>query len=341
MNVLSLFDGMSCGMIALERAGIKVDNYFSSEIDRYAIKVSQANYPEIKQLGDVTKWREWADTLPQIDLMFAGFPCQAWSFAGKQKGLDDPRGALALVLLDIFQHLKEKNGYLKFVFENVVMQKGNIAYLSGLFKTKEVMINSCKVSGQNRKRLYWSNIRTKQPRDKHILLKDALLTGEYIEPLLHSITALEYMNRKVKGGRTHWDFKHHSGTNNDKSTAVVANFFKGVPYNVLIDRRLDITDSVLAKRPGTAAHINCWKNMVNIGQKSKCLTASGQNISNASCTNINLENGIFRKLHTIECERLQTVPDNYTNHVSNTQRYKMLGNGWTVDVIAHILKGML
>ena len=109
MNVLSLFDGMSCGRVSLERAGIKVDNYYASEIDKYAIKIGVKNYPDTIQLGDVTSWKDWSIDWSSIDLLIAGFPCQAWSFAGKGLGLEDPRGSLAKTLLDILRHIKYAN----------------------------------------------------------------------------------------------------------------------------------------------------------------------------------------------------------------------------------------
>ncbi len=317
MNVLSLFDGMSCGRIALERAGIPVASYYASEIDKYAIKVSQANYPDQVQLGCITKHDEWE--LPEIDLLIAGFPCQAWSLAGKQKGDNDPRGALVHDLIKIWKKVKPKY----FMFENVKMKKEFLEYINDLFGVEPVLINSALVSAQNRNRYYWTNIPdVEQPEDKGILLKDIVIKdaanptvcmhnlyggfgetkhrtftekcptirtaggGGHIPSLLLSEKALAYMDRQVKGGRNHWDFKHHTDIRDAKSATIVANFFKGVPYNVLKDE------------------------------------------------------GCIRGFHPIECERLQTIPDNYTDHVSKTQRLKVIGNGWTVDVIAHIFKGL-
>ena len=165
MNILSLFDGMSCGQIALNKLGIKYDNYFASEIDKHAIKVTQSNYPNTKQLGNVKNWREW--DLPQIDILFAGFPCQAWSFAGKQQGDNDPRGALVHDLIAIWKHYKPKY----FLFENVKMKKEFLEYVNNLFGVEPIEINSALVSAQNRKRMYWTNIpNVTQPKDKGIEL---------------------------------------------------------------------------------------------------------------------------------------------------------------------------
>jgi DNA-cytosine methyltransferase len=320
LNVLSLFDGMSCGQIALERAGIAVDKYYASEIDPYAIKVTQSNYPDTVQLGDVTKLEDFGSL--DVDLLIGGSPCQGFSFAGKQLNFDDPRSALFFEYVRVLKEVKPKY----FMLENVKMKQQYQDVISDALGVKPLEINSSLVSAQNRKRLYWTNIPdVKTPEDKGILLKDIVLFDTYPvalhnlyggfkekavrvfegksptlrtaaggghipsfvkSSLAHTQKALDYMDRTVKGGRTHWDFGHHSDIKNDNSSAVVANFFKGVPYNVFKD----------------------WD--------------------------------VIRKFHPIECERLQTIPDNYTNHASNTQRYKMIGNGWTVDVIAHIFRGM-
>ena len=172
MIILSLFDGISGARVALDRAGINVDKYYASEIDKYAIQIAMKNYPDTIQLGNVTKWREWDIEPP--DLIVAGFPCQAWSVAGKQKGLNDPRGKLAIVLLDVFNHYKPK----WFLFENVKMKKENLDFMDELFGVKHIQINSALVSAQNRQRCYWTNIPgIEQPEDKGILLKDIIETS--------------------------------------------------------------------------------------------------------------------------------------------------------------------
>ena len=322
MNVLSLFDGISCGRLALERAGIKVDNYYSSEIDQHAIKISQKNWSDITQLGDVNNWREWDIDWNKLDLVIGGSPCQGFSFAGKQLNFSDPRSALFFEFNNVVKHAQEKNPAVKFLLENVKMKQEFQDVISGYLGTKPTLINSALVSAQNRNRLYWSNFPIAQPVDKNVYLKDIILEDGY-PVVLHNLyggfkeksvrtfvdksptlrtaaggghipsfvkrdwhlseKAIKYMDRQVKGGRSHWDFKHHSDIRNPKSAAVVANFFKGVMYNVFKD----------------------W-----------------------DCV---------RKFHPVECERLQTLPDGYTEGVSNTQRYKAVGNGWTVDVISHIL----
>ncbi len=177
INVLSLFDGISCGQIALQRAGIKVNRYFASEIDKHAIKVTQHNWPNTVQLGDVTKWREWDIDWGNIDLLCAGFPCQAWSFAGKQQGINDPRGALAITLFELFTFIKEKNPKLKFLFENVRMKKEYSDCLDALFGVKSFLIDSSYFSAQLRKRLYWTNLDIKPIKDRNILLESIIENG--------------------------------------------------------------------------------------------------------------------------------------------------------------------
>jgi site-specific DNA-cytosine methylase len=174
LNVLSLFDGMSCGQIALERAGIKVDNYYASEIDKYAIQITQKNYPDTIQLGDITKWCEWTG-LPKIDLILAGSPCQGFSFAGKQLAFDDPRSKLFFTFCDIKNHYKPDN----FLLENVRMKKEHQAVITDLMGVDSRFIDSSLVSAQTRKRNYWCDIEDiGQLEDEKVLLEDVILSGD-------------------------------------------------------------------------------------------------------------------------------------------------------------------
>lgn len=167
INVLSLFDGMSCAKIALERLGIPVKNYYASEIDKWAMKISKKNYPNIIQLGDVTNWREW--DLPGIDLIIGGSPCQGFSNAGKRLNFDDPRSKLFFEFAEIVKHYKPKY----FLLENVRMKEEHRQVITDFMKVEPIMINSALVSAQNRVRFYWSNIPAiRQPKDKDILLND-------------------------------------------------------------------------------------------------------------------------------------------------------------------------
>jgi DNA (cytosine-5)-methyltransferase 3A len=172
MNVLSLFDGISCGQIALNRVGIKYDTYYASEIDKYAIKVTQHNYPNTIQLGDITKIK--GSDLPNIDLLIGGSPCQGFSFAGKQLNFNDPRSKLFFEYVRLLKEVQPKY----FLFENNKMKKEYEDVITEYLETEPILINSALVSAQNRKRLYWTNIpNINQPNDKNIMLKD--LIGDY------------------------------------------------------------------------------------------------------------------------------------------------------------------
>ena len=177
VNVLSLFDGISCGQQALERLGVEVGKYYASEIDKYAISITQKNYPDTIQLGDVAKWHEWDIDWGKIDLIIGGSPCQGFSMAGKQLAFDDPRSALFFVFVDIRNHIQKFNPDVKFLLENVRMKKEHLAVITEYMGVEPVMINSALVSAQNRVRFYWANWEITQPEDRGILLKDILETG--------------------------------------------------------------------------------------------------------------------------------------------------------------------
>jgi len=178
MNVLSLFDGMSCGRIALDRLGIKVDNYYASEIDKYAMKVSEANYPDIIQVGDITALD--LSTLPKIDLIMGGSPCQGFSFAGKQLAFDDPRSALFFEFVKCVKELNPKY----FLLENVRMKKEYLDVISEYMGVEPICINSALVSAQNRVRYYWTNIPgIEQPEQRGIVLRDILETETSENPV--------------------------------------------------------------------------------------------------------------------------------------------------------------
>ena len=172
MKVLSLFDGISCGMVALERAGIPVDTYYASEIDKNAIAISQKNYPNIIRLGDVTKWREWDIPWAEIDLLIGGSPCQGFSFAGKQLNFNDPRSKLFFEFVDILNHIRKHNPNVKFLLENVKMKAEWRDVISGYLGVKPIRINSALVSAAKRDRLYWANFDVEMPDDKGITFDD-------------------------------------------------------------------------------------------------------------------------------------------------------------------------
>jgi len=303
MNVLSLFDGMSCGQIALDQLGIHVDTYFAAEIDKYAIKVAKANYPDMIHLGDVRDVK--AESLPKIDLLIGGSPCQGFSFAGKQLNFDDPRSQLFFEYVRLLKALQPKY----FLLENVKMKKESEQVITDMLGVEPIEINSNLVSAQNRRRLYWTNIPYEgAPADKGIKLKDILEDGF---------------------------------TDRDKSHCIDANYFKGGNLKSYFEknrRQLVFSDSGLCHvgDADLSGH-DSLKRVYHEQGKAPTVTANGGGNNEPK---LFIEPDMWRKLTPTECERLQTVPDGYTAHVSNTQRYKMLGNGWTVDVIKHLFKGM-
>jgi len=302
MNVLSLFDGMSCGQIALKQLGIKVDKYYASEIDKYAIQIAQKNFPNTIHIGDVTK--VLAKDLPKIDLLLGGSPCQGFSFAGKQLNFNDSRSKLFFEFVRLLKELKPKY----FLLENVRMKQEYQDVISEHLGVKPIMINSASVSAQNRNRLYWTNIpNITQPKDKEIVLKDILENGIATDKM----------------------------TTNKKSFCLTARYQAAVAWNN-IERRQRTMVQV-----GIANDINghdILKRIYSDEGKSPTLNAhGGGNTEPKVALGQELH---YRKLTPLECERLQTVPDGYTDGVSNTQRYKMIGNGWTVEVIKHILNNM-
>jgi DNA-cytosine methyltransferase len=312
MRVLSLFDGMSCGQIALNRIGLKPAKYYAAEIDKYAVQVTQANYPNTIQMGDVTKWREWCIDWASIDLLIGGSPCQGFSFAGKQLAFDDPRSKLFFVYVDILNHIKSLNPNVKFMLENVKMKKEHLAIISEQLGVEPVFINSNLVSAQNRQRYYWCNWYVEQPEDKGILLADILEHDPDEAFNVKTQKHIDYINRRL-----------------DKKYTAIS------PEKVLTLLTRDYTN-------WNGTYVKTYKSgKPKVTQdKAGCLTAGAHSGGNHSDMDILVTPLAIRRLTPIECERLQTAPDNYTNHVSNTQRYKMLGNGWTVDVIAHIFSQM-
>jgi len=354
VNILSLFDGMSCGMIAAERAGLKVDKYYASEIDKYASQASQANYPDIIRLGDVTGWRDWSIDWASIDLLIGGSPCQGFSFAGKQLAFDDPRSKLFFVYVDILNHIRSANPDVKFLLENVKMKKEHLAVISKQLGVEPVFINSSLVSAQNRQRYYWANWEIKQPADLGIALSDIIETNP---------NNTTFMSDKFKARNAHILRDDLTGKAKSLSAMEYAKNGRQRDYinpAAMVVRKLDehgkarcvstvAKDSLVSNLPAGRYPLSKPLRIGDIGRDSQGYRIYSE-MGKSPCILCNPAGGnkpiyfgslnSYRKLTPIECERLQTVPDNYTAHVSNTQRYKMLGNGWTVDVIAHIFNCM-
>ena len=369
MNVLSLFDGCSSGQLALERANIPVDNYFASEIDKYAITVTQANFPDTFQWGDVTKIK--VPTKGSIDLLMGGSPCTGFSFAGKQLNFDDPQSKLFFHFVEILSLVRPKYVLL----ENVRMKKeyqDTISYHMGF---EPQAINSNLASGQNRYRLYWWGKRVGDTYeqipippmiDKGIVMQDILEDGYATDEMTssgksHCLTAryngavwwnsIERKQRTMvlkdnptmsKDGLIRVgtaDLKGHDSIKRvyaQEGKAPTLTTMQGghrepkVAIGRIVNRRLDENGT----RKDDQLNLPFTRQLeIRDDGKSNCLTTVQKD-------NVVVSKDMWRKLTPHECERLQTLPDNYTNHVSNSQRYKMIGNGWTVDVIAHILKTM-
>lgn len=281
MNVLSEFDGISCGQLALQRAGIFVENYYASEIDKYAIQIAKKNFPKTVHLGNVLGWKSW--DLPKIDLFIAGSPCQGFSNAGKGLNFDDPRSKLFFEFVDTLKMLRDKNPDLIFMLENVRMKQEWQDIISEQLGVKPIKINSALVSAQNRVRLYWTNIQgITQPEDKSLFWKD-IMELDAKNVFYYTSKSFEWINKSEYRRNK---FKIYTIKTNEKMQMVEAMHYKGY--------------------------------------------------SNQRCFGIKDITGKIRYISPLECERLQTLPDGYTGGVSNTQRYKCVGNGWTVDVIKHI-----
>jgi len=414
MNVLSLFDGMSCGQIALNRLGFKIDNYFASEIDKHAIKVTMANYPDTIQIGDVTQI-DGID-LPQIDLLIGGSPCQGFSFAGKQLNFNDPRSALFFEYVRLLKECQPKYFFL----ENVKMKKEYQDVITQYLGVEPIELNSALVSAQNRKRLYWTNIPGfDTPKDRGILLKDIVhefcfTDREKSHCIISSIgrtTQREYF--KKNQGQMVLDCSpsfniNPSGkgmigkvksVNSIKSDCLTTNKGEGQKISIPLEKYIIPYDKALAifekefekgkitlepsttdlvttlnpkKQNGSQTYqqdrvyvvhgkMVClsaelsgrFNILVNTDYIFGCITPdrvekrqNGQRFSDgrkfytltAQDKHGILIEGYIRKLTPVECERLQTVPDKYTAHVSDSQRYRMLGNGWTVDAVAEFFK---
>tara|TARA_Y100000356_G_scaffold132082_1_gene136811 strand:- start:1282 stop:2616 length:1335 start_codon:yes stop_codon:yes gene_type:complete len=436
MKVLSLFDGMSCGRIALDQLGIPVEKYYASEIDKYAMQVSAANYPDIEQVGDICNLdpKDYKD----VDLMLAGSPCQGFSFAGKQLAFDDPRSALFFEFIRLLKAIKPKY----FLLENVRMKKEFLEVITeqlsqcyepadvdnqflnvlGEVRLEPIFINSSLLSAQSRQRYYWTNIPgIKQPEDRGIVLRDILetepnnftkMSDKFVKrngdrncmidqnkEKASNLSAMEYVKNGRQGNYLACDDngkpvhkpvkkternRRHLKQLDEKSLCMTATMYKGagnngmtlvpqkpkkaydIPREILKDNerqrrvydpsgksptvlaRSDSPKVTTPKQVGVAADINGHDVLKRVyspdGKSPTVNTCQGGNrepkVAVQSYREVRKEELHWRKLTPLECERLQTVPDNYTNHVSNTQRYKMLGNGWTVEVIKHILQNM-
>jgi len=331
INVLSLFDGISCGQIALERARIEVENYFASEIEPNPIKVTQTNYPNTKQLGSVLNIK--GSDLPKIDLLIGGSPCQGFSFAGKQLNFDDPRSKLFFEFVRLKNELKPKY----FLLENVKMKKEYQDIISSYLCVEPIMINSNLVSAQNRVRYYWTNIPINElPDDKGLLLED--ITEDGLQCL-----GLAQRGRYDENGKIIQKYELNGTEKSNAMTTVEKDTLLFIP----VDKHSSNSGLVClggVMKPTHKLWLDNGKLLQrNFSQGNRVYSSNGKSATlNANSGGIGGKTGLYeiegviRKLTRLECERLQTVPDGYTNSISNTQAIKALGNGWTVDVISFI-----
>jgi len=349
MKVLSLFDGMSCGMIALDRLGIKVDKYYASEIDKYAIQVSQNNYPEIIQIGDVCDIK--AEDYQDIDLILAGSPCQGFSFAGKQLAFDDPRSSLFFEFVRLLKEIKPKyflleNVNMKKEFLDVISEQVSACYPELPFGIERIKINSALVSAQNRVRWYWTNIPgIDQPEQRGIVLRDILETNSFENSAETHDTPKQIATAIDVNGH---DILKRVYSEDGKSPVVTTCGGGNTEPKVVVQSYREVRTEE-AKRLRRESKQKTGKDHTPFRAKKIVPREDGKvgtvtpglnNDHMISLTRDKDQDVYWRKITPIEAERLQTVPDNYTDCVSTTQRLKCLGNGWTIEVITHILKNM-
>ena len=326
MIVLSCFDGISAGQVALERAGVIIDKYYAAEIDKNAVRITQHNYPHTIQLGNITKWKEW--NIEQPDIIIGGSPCQSFSCSGKQLNFDDPRGRLFFTFVDILKHYKPKYFFL----ENAIMKTDYQNVITNMIGVAPVEINSALVSAQNRRRNYWTNIPLEGlPVDKKILLRDIIESGD---------------------------------TDRDKSYCIDANYFKGGNKKQYIEKSRRQFIKCGADEKPSLQELNVLPNNKIVDKEVNELEKQLDEVLNRlnvkttrsvqrdatileNCDIVPTKDSTtWRKLTVLECERLQTFPENYTQYgkdddkgileISDSRRYHALGNSWTVDVIAWI-----
>ncbi len=361
MNVLSLFDGMACGRIALDRCGITPRRYFASEVDKFAIQIARKNWPDIIHIGGVEDVL-WPETFEGegIDLLIGGSPCQGFSFAGKQLDFDDPRSKLFFEYVRLLREAQPR----WFLLENVRMKQQSQDVISEMLGVEPVAINSSLVSAQNRHRLYWTNIPFDIPADRGVVMREILeqtpdsftvMSNNFVErnrgagclvseekDKASNLSAMEYVKNGRQGDYIKCD--RRTGAPKLMQTQLPLKFeqtqqdIRDNEWAMLVNEgRSDKEQTTGLVLAGHASDIKGHSYNRRVyhpdGKAPSLCAASGGNLEPKTATS----DSTWRKLTPIECERLQTVPDNYTEGVSNTQRYKMLGNGWTVDVVAQIL----
>lgn len=349
MNVLSLFDGISCGRVAFERARVPITSYHACEIDKYAIKIAQKNYPDTIQHGSVVGYSPEY----KVDLLIGGSPCQGFSFAGKGLAFDDPRSKLFFEYVRILNEIRKINPDVKFLLENVGMKKEYLNIISKFLGVEPFFINSSLVSAQERKRYYWTNIpNISLPKDKKITWGDIRERGVNENKFYYTASAMAWLGKrsqaKEKILRVHNDEEkmqmleasHHKKYSSQRFFGIVDIPNSEQSIGSMRGRRID----PLTMKRADYSNIEPIQHIeFRYDGKSNCLSTVGKDNIVVPFTlpyRIPLHGFFFRYITPLECERLQTLPDNYTHGVSDSQRYRMCGNGWTVDVVAHIFRGL-
>lgn len=309
MIVLSLFDGISCGRVALERAGVPVDAYYASEVDENAIAISKKNHQGIAYLGDVTRWREWDIPWNKIDLIIGGSPCQGFSRAGKCLNFNDPRSKLFFVYVDILNHTRTVNPGVRFLLENVKMKNEWKNVITEHLGAQPIEINSKLLSGQNRLRTYWTNISgIKQPKDRGVELADILEVPE-----------IDYI--------TAFDGMRFDPSISEQSRALVR----------CVDGEIRVSQTTrqgyILAEDGDGINLAFPTSKSRRGRVIKKKSST----LDCACDICVFQNGVIRRFTIRELERLQTLPDGYTEGFPKGVAQKAIGNGWTVDVISYIL----
>lgn len=344
ITVLSLFDGISCGQLALKNTGIKVDKYFASEIDKSAIKVTQHHFPNTIQLGDVTKVSYKDGILKcengdyrvgRIDILIAGSPCQSFSNMGAGDGFDGESG--------LFNHflriLKEVNPE-HFFLENVMMKDEWKNTITNFIGVEPIFLNSSIVSAQSRKRLYWTNIYVpNSPRDRNLILKDVLEDIEEPKSELILKDGNKFtLNESFLGGEI--SFREWC-----RSKGIVRIITSQYNIDVEYPEQKWISSEERKNMPrpkaGEGVRANRYRveHIRGLNDKSRCIAASCSSISNTSGTGV-FHNGVYRRLTCLEVERLQQLPDNYTAILPESKRYHAIGNGWTIGVIEYFFSNL-
>jgi DNA-cytosine methyltransferase len=324
INVVSLFNGMGTLRQAFHNLGIKVNNYYSSEIKPYAIELQQHHFPDVIQVGDIRNWREWDIDWSSIDFIGSGSPCQDLSAAGKRAGINGSKSSLFFTFVDILNHIKALNPNVLFLQENVgSAAKLDVGIMSRALGVYPVRINSSLVTAQLRDRYYWSNIKTKQslfdlvtdipqPKDKGILLKDIITSGE--------------VNREKSGCLLEGTISKHNFTDNLSDKAQKYLRSRADKNFITLVYQINPSKESGGKQPYMQNRV------YDVKGKSLALTECM-----ANKIKYQTEDKIVRTVNKIEMCRLQGFPDNYCDILTTAKAGRLLGDGWTLPIIEHIL----